>query len=284
MATHTTAESPNRLITEQEIATFRAQGAVLLKRLVSEDWLALMRQVAAEELAHGPDPADANYYDDGEEAGSAAVIDDIFMTNPKMWRFLTESPLAQVAAAAMGSPMARIYEDLLLYRAPVKSSPTPWHQDEPQWPVSGSHLSSIWFTLEPTTPSTGGLQFVAGSHPGPLYIPYMPAGRQDDLQTDMHYYTGGKLPDIEADPQRFPVHAFSTEPGDAILFHPRAVHAAWGNHPTRPRHSFTIRFLGQDVRWLPKASVYHDWLKAIDLPEGAPVEHERFPQLWPVAA
>lgn len=271
-----------RILSNEQITTFQSEGAVLVPGLLSNSWLSIMSEVAEEAKAAAAD--NANYYgDQGEDEQSTLVADDIFMTNPKMRRFLEDSPIAQVAAEGMGSTRAQIYEDLLLYKAST-SSPSPWHQDEPQWPVIGAHMSSIWFSIEATSPETGALQFVAGSHKGPLYIPYVPSDREADRDADMQFFTGGALPDVAADTARFPIRSFSTAPGDVILFHPRTIHAAFGNAQGRPRRTFTVRFLGDDVRWQPKRSVYHDWLKTIDLPAGAPVEHERFPQFWPANA
>jgi hypothetical protein len=58
------------------------------------------------------------------------------------------------------------------------------------------------------------------------------------------------------------------------------VHSAYGSAPAHPRRTFSVRFLGDDVRWLPKKSVFHDWLKQIPLSEGDCIDGERFPLLW----
>lgn len=264
------------VISKEQIAAFREDGAVLIKGLLDDRWLAQMAGVA-ERAREASDAEHAGMADEVDR--STLVIDDLFMADPEMRHFLEHSPVAGLAGVAMQSRFVRIYEDLLLYKSAV-SMPTSWHQDEPQWPVTGPQLSSVWFSLEATTPETGSLQFVAGSHKGPLYIPYLPPDRQDDLEADMHFFTGGAMPDIDADPKRYQVIRFATEPGDAILFHPRTVHAAFGNHSARPRRTFTIRFMGEKVRWLPKKTAYHDWLRAIDLPEGSEPDHDRFPIFW----
>jgi hypothetical protein len=85
-------------------------------------------------------------------------------------------------------------------------------------------------------------------------------------------------------PQQFGVASFDAMPGDVVFFHPRALHAALGSAPTHPRRTFSVRFLGDDVRWLPKRSVFHDWLKDIPLHKGEAMRADRFPQLWPPAA
>jgi ectoine hydroxylase-related dioxygenase (phytanoyl-CoA dioxygenase family) len=199
-----------------------------------------------------------------------------------MRRFLFQSPIAAAAAQVLQSSKVQIYEDLLIFKAAGDAPPTPWHQDEPQWPLQGRQMCSVWLCLESVKLSTGALRFVTGSHRGPLYVPYVPAAQREQLAHDMHHFTGGPLPDVDADPKLFPVVSFDTEPGDVVIFHPRVVHAAFGGDPTRPRRTFSIRFLGDDVRWLTKKSVFHSWQSQITLADGDAVYGDRFPQVWPV--
>jgi ectoine hydroxylase-related dioxygenase (phytanoyl-CoA dioxygenase family) len=196
-------------------------------------------------------------------------------------RFISAPPLAAAAAAVIAATKVNLYEDLLIYKAAGTSGPTPWHQDEPQWPVTGTQMASIWLCLEAVTPETGALRFVAGSHRGPLSEPYAPAAQRAGVEADRAYFTGGRLPDIDSAPERFPVISFATEPGDVIAFHPRIVHGAYGNATDRPRRTFSIRFLGDDVRWQSKASVVLPWLAEIGLGNGETISGERFPQVWP---
>jgi ectoine hydroxylase-related dioxygenase (phytanoyl-CoA dioxygenase family) len=274
-------DASHRLIAPDDLAAYRRDGAVLLKGVIDARWLDILAGVAEQMRDLAADNTD--YYGDDPDSDRQTVVkDDMWRESPAMMRLLHDSPLARIAADAMGSSHARIYEDLLIYKQ-SGAGPTPWHQDEPQWPVTGEHKTSLWITLEATTPETGSLRFIAGSHAGPLYTPYVPDERLADVEQDMAFFTGGPLPDVEADPAKYRQLTFVSEPGDAILFHPRTIHAAMGSDPSRPRRTFSIRFLGDDIRWQPKASAYHQWLRDIDLSPGAPLEHERFPKVWPRA-
>jgi ectoine hydroxylase-related dioxygenase (phytanoyl-CoA dioxygenase family) len=75
------------------------------------------------------------------------------------------------------------------------------------------------------------------------------------------------------------VFGFATEPGDAVVFHPRALHAALGAAPDRPRRTFTIRLAGDDIRWRPRSSYYHPWMSELGLERGEPLDHPWFPVL-----
>jgi ectoine hydroxylase-related dioxygenase (phytanoyl-CoA dioxygenase family) len=275
-------------ITPADIKSFADSGALHVRRLLSSHWMDQLRGVFDELKSSAYDLS--SYYDDGaaKEAmparpapKSSLVKDDNWMTNDVMRRFLFESPIAAAAAQVLESGKVQIYEDLLIFKAAGAAPPTPWHQDEPQWPLKGRQMCSVWLCLESVKRDTGALRFVAGSHRGPLYVPYVPSTHRAKLAEDMHYFTGGPLPDVDADPERFPVVSFDTEPGDVVIFHPRALHAAFGGEPKRARRTFSIRFLGDDVRWLTKKSVFHPWLSQITLVEGDAVSGERFPQVWP---
>jgi len=275
-------------ITPADIQTFNDNGAVHIRGLLGCDWMDLLRGVFEELKASAYDLS--NYYDDdhtaqnkatGQAPGTSLVKDDNWITSDVMRSFLFESPVAAAAARVLQSSKVNIYEDLLIFKGPGAAPPTPWHQDEPQWPLQGMLMCSVWLCLESVKRDTGALRFVAGSHRGPLYVPHVPAAQREKLAQDMHYFTGGPLPNVDADPTRFRIVSFDTEPGDVVIFHPRSLHAAFGSDRTRPRRTFSIRFLGDDVRWLTKKSVFHSWLSQITLADGDAISGERFPLIWP---
>jgi ectoine hydroxylase-related dioxygenase (phytanoyl-CoA dioxygenase family) len=161
----------------------------------------------------------------------------------------------------MRSRTARLYEDLLLYREAGAEASSSWHRDATYWPLRGHQLSSVWFSLESVTRETGGMRFVAASHLDP-----------DEVAT-------APFPDVDADP-RLRVIVIETEPGDAILFHPRILHTAYGSAPDRPRRTFTIRFTGDDVRWRPRRAFFHPWMSDCGLQKGDVLDHPGFPLVW----
>ncbi len=273
-----------RAVQSSDVQALERDGAVCVRGLLDPKWLSCAAARFDSLKMDGQDFS-AMYDDPGTSRRSAPgqtiVRDDCWTADPKFLEFLVESPLACAAATLLQSERINLYEDLLIYKAAGAEQPTPWHQDEPQWPVSGRQMASGWFCLNPVTPESGALRFAIGTHRGPLYRPFVTPDRREDLAQDDRFFDGGALPDVAADPSRFPVQTFSVEPGDVIFFHPRVLHAALGSAPEWPRRTFSIRFLGDDVRWLPKRSVFHDWLKEIVLAEGARIQGPRFPVLWP---
>jgi ectoine hydroxylase-related dioxygenase (phytanoyl-CoA dioxygenase family) len=281
------AEFPHEAyaVTAEQVQSLARDGAVCVRALLSQDWRDRLSILFEQLKDQGTDLS--SYYGDAESGapgagrGQTVVRNDCWRLNPEFLRFLQASPLAASAAALLNSRQVRLFEDLLIYKSPGAEQSTPWHQDEPQWPVSGRQMVSGWFCLDAVTTNTGALRFILGSHRGPLYRPVVPPDRHADAVADAGYFDGGALPDVDADPKRFPIRAFDVTPGDVVFFHPRVLHGAFGSAPTHPRRTFSVRFLGDDVRWLPKRSVFHDWMKEIPLGEGDIVSGERFPLLWP---
>jgi len=238
---------------------FAADGAVRVPGLFDAAWLDVLRQVADEILDGTTDPTDRL---SGAAEAPARSADGIWRDRPDFARVLRRSPLADVAAEALGSSSIALYEDLFLYTEPAQEG-APWHRDAPHWPLMGEQLAAVWFSLEPVPLDAGALHFVAGSHHDDREVvagEAMTMGRDDDA--------GGRK-----------ILAFATEPGDAIVFHPRILHAAKGAAPDRPRRTFTIRFAGDDIRWRPRSSYFHPWMQEAGLERGDRLDHPWFPVL-----
>ena len=266
---------------------FERDGAVCVRGLIDESWLRQLAEAFEELKRQGRDLS--AYYGDADSGKPAAgrgqtiVCDDCWRLSGPFLRFIRESPLAPWAAAILASERIRLYEDLLIFKSAGAEQPTPWHQDEPQWPLVGRQMASAWFCLDPVTSDTGALRFALGTHRGPLYRPVVPPERAADVAADAHHFDGGQLPVVDSPGSGFRIRLFDAEPSDVVFFHPRLLHAALGSAPTYARRTFSVRMVGDDVRWCSKRSVFHDWLKAIALADGAPIQGERFPLLRPAA-
>ena len=237
------------------VETFEKDGAVAVPGLFDLEWIRLLRDAMPEILQRSYDPAERM----GVTPGRTIQCDGMWRDSEVFRRFLFESPIGDVAAAVTRSRTVRLYEDLLLYRDAGADGSSSWHRDATYWPLTGRQLSSVWFSLEPVTRDTGGMRFVAGSHLDP-----------DEVAT-------APQPDIDADPEQYPVISIEAEPGDAIVFHPRILHTAYGSAPDRPRRTFTIRFTGDDIRWRPRRAWFHPWMSDCGLQKGDALDHPGFP-------
>lgn len=263
---------------EATIQAYESVGACIVRDLISPEWIAGLRACYDDWAKAAAAPyADHDKFQD-KSARRITVRDGMWRDDDRFRAFLFDSPIARAAAAVMRSGTAQLYEDLLLTEQAGVQTPLSWHQDEPTWPVSGRQLSSVWFSLEDVGPRTGAMRFVRGTHLGPLYHPKsIPL---EDAGDDARYWTGGAIPDLDADEDRFTFVLTDARPGDAIIFHPRAFHSAHGSSDDHARRSFSIRFFGDDVRWVPKNHLYHGWMRDLGLKEGDRIVTERLPVVW----
>jgi ectoine hydroxylase-related dioxygenase (phytanoyl-CoA dioxygenase family) len=236
---------------------FETDGAVGIRGLVADEWIEALRNAMPEILEDTYDPSARMTGAPGQKVLSR---DGIWRGCETFARFLFHSGIGEVAANAMRSSTARLYEDLLLYKEAGADGASGWHRDSPHWPMSGQQMCSVWLSLESVTSETGAMKFIAGSH-------------LDDDEVAKAASLG--VNDSELDPSR--VITIEAEPGDAVVFHPRALHTAYGSAPDRPRRTFTLRFMGDDVRWRPRRSIFHPWMRECGLQKGDVLDHPWFP-------
>lgn len=189
----------------------------------------------------------------------------------------TRIPLA--ARVALGRPDIRLLYDHIFIKRPASPVPSAWHHDGPYLPTSGGALCSVWVPTDPVETSTGGLEFVAGSHQWPYEFraetPYISQGSD----------TGGlvALPDIEELRSTGAIVSAALDPGDAWVFDTRTIHGGSANtSPTMPRSALATRWFTPDVVYAPRPY-------SIDLPGhesltiGGPLDTDDFPVPFPVS-
>lgn len=251
------------MIDEGTIEAFEGDGAVVVRGLLDSHWIESLRDAMPMILERSYDPLARTRVPQRDGPKPQLVQSDGMWRDCEPFRrFLFESPIGLVAATTLRSAGVRLYEDLLLFRdAGLENGAPGWHRDAPYWPVTGRQLLNVWFSLETVTAESGAVRILAGSH----------LDRDEDAKATLAL-------DAEPDPDR--VLVFEAEPGDVVLFHPRALHSGYGSAPDRPRRTFTIRFMGDDVRWRARQAFFHEWMRDCGLQEGDPLDHAEFPLVW----
>jgi hypothetical protein len=296
------AHRPNREITEQEIEAFHRDGAVLLKDVLSKDWVDLVRE-GTDEAIERPDVM-------SENLGSLRVDQFPAAKSAALRRIVEASPIPEIVGRALRSPV-RFYMDQLFYKPKGLFPPTPWHQDTCYYNLGGHDLIRAWVSPD-RVPRNVSLEVVRGSHLwNTTYSPL--AGRDPEADSDAramledatpgvpmlgvesyddwNYFSGVRdaalpsVPDIEANRDSFDILGWDYEPGDVILFHGHILHAARGDvvSPT-PRRAHASLWAGNDVHYLHRiGQVIPDprALYAYKPKSGQPLSD--FPDAFPVA-
>jgi ectoine hydroxylase-related dioxygenase (phytanoyl-CoA dioxygenase family) len=126
---------------------------------------------------------------------------------------------------------------------------TPWHQDLSYLCVEGDDLAVVWITFD-AVPADESLEFVRGSHRGPLHngFSYDPRELAED-ETSPLFKHGDlpRLPPIERARGDYDIVSFAITPGDLVIFHPGMLHGGAPVTQSRQRRTLSLRFFGADA-------------------------------------
>ena len=293
---------PLRLITKEEIEAFHRDGAILLKNVISSDWVDLPRE-GTDAAIEQPDVM-------SENLGTLRVDQFPAAKASALRRLVEESPLAQIVGRTLESAV-RFYMDQLFFKPKGRFLPTPWHQDTCYYNLAGNDLIRAWVSPD-RVPRAVSLEVVRGSH---LWnVTYSPlAGRdpnQDsdaraviekarpgermlgvDAFEDWNYFSGVRddrlpaVPDIEAHRDSYDILGWDYEPGDVILFHGHILHAAGGDVVSEiPRRAHASLWAGDDVRYLHRVGqIIPDPRALYDYEPRSGQSLAEFPEVFPVA-
>lgn len=265
-------------ISDGTVERFQRDGAVVLRRAFSPDWIGRLAQGIERNLML-PGPMARHYTEEGEPGRFFGDYCN-WQRIPQYRYFITRSPAAAMAARLMGSTRAQFFHEHVLVKEPGTEEPTPWHHDLPYYCVDGDDTVSFWTPMD-AVPEEVCPKFVAGSHRwGKLFYPRM------FKDGDTYSYNGGgyePVPDIDAEPDSYEILGWSLEPGDALAFNFKTLHNAPPNPGPGRRRGFAHRWLGDDVRYCerPGKSSPPFPEMGVDLKPGDRMREDWFPVLWP---
>jgi ectoine hydroxylase-related dioxygenase (phytanoyl-CoA dioxygenase family) len=187
---------PNTSLTDQQIASYRADGYLVIENFLTPAELATWRErvdaAVAKRTGKTPGQLAGNKLFDSDPDGfvegrpNAADLEDnsqgspsyyasVFTQTLQLW--MDDAPMAELmvspaigkmAAELAGVRGIRIWHDQALIKEPW-ANPTGWHLDNPYWSFDDSHgphggTLSLWVALDDATPENGCMHFVRGSH------------------------------------------------------------------------------------------------------------------------
>lgn len=219
--------------------TFSRDGVVCVRGALDQSEMELAEQAFEWTLNH-PGPGARQVF-----AGTpGAFYQDHANPNafPAYRSLLLDTVLPDLVAAVLGSERLWLLYEQIWLKEGGEARSTPWHQDLSYVPMAGDHVATVWLNLDPV-PGDLALEFVRGSHRGPLFNPT--AFDADEPRAAM--FAEGvwpALPDIDAARAAWPIVSWAIEPGDVIIFHMGTLH---GGAPTARggrRRTVSLRFFG----------------------------------------
>ncbi len=223
-------------ISEQQRVDFARDGALVLPALIDGDQLENTR-LAVDRALHRSE----NYF-----RRLRAWEDD-----PKLRQLCIDSHLPAVVAGLLDTARVNLFYDQVFTKEPGTAVPTPWHNDQPYWPVRGADVMTLWLALDDIRMDSGPLEFIAGSHRWNRW--FQPFIAANDGSAEHEYAAEAyfePLPDFEAERDQHKILCWELQAGDAIAFHALSVHSAKANvSATRRRRGYALRYTGADATY-----------------------------------
>lgn len=272
------AERASMLVTDEVIQRFERDGCICIRGMFTPGEIDLIAGGIEENLANpGPYASTASRSDD-----SGLFFEDFRNWDriPAYREIVYGSVAGAVAARLLRSRQVRLHHDHLLVKEPLTRQDTPWHQDQPYYNIDGRQNISMWIPVDPV-PTASTLRLAAGTHSGEWFLP------RSFMSEDAKWFPSGTfrdVPDVDGNPDRYPVRQWAIEPGDVVLFHMLTLHGAGGS--TSRRRVLSLRFVGDDIRHAPRPWRTSPPFPELEdeLPAGAPLSHNLFPIVWDVGS
>ena len=269
---------PGYQVPEAAIAQLEHDGVVCLRGLLDDSTVSQLREEA--DFAVAKPSAHARFVNKGTDDPTFYYEFNLWRRHPKLREVVFDSHLPDIAASLMRSQTVTLYYTNTFVKDPgARDKVTPWHEDASYSRFVGDNVINLNVSFD-HMPAETTLKFKQRSHRrgGPLSI-------GPTFEPGVEY--GEAMPEQVAMPSQAELDAtfrtiyWPVNPGDALVFYQRTVHAGPGNTlPTR-RHSTAFNFGGDGV-------VYDGRDGFIDSPDvdpalehGEPPAGDVFPLLRP---
>ena len=254
-------------------AVFAQRGAVVVPGLLDRDWCARLH-TAVERCQASP----SQFYGVLSPPGEPKVDSDLFrwFDDPDIAEVTHSGPLPALGAELCGAEAAVLIEDQWFCSEPSAASRSPWHQDHPYYNLDRP-FATVWVTLDDVS-ADAALRVVERSHAAG--VTYAPIEFSSSTTTIGGASELAPVPDVDSDPERFPVTTWDLKAGDAVAIDSRMLHATGVREVAdRPFRRLSTRYAHPDTRYLDlgeQAAVFWRMLPH-GLQTGDPVASEVFP-------
>lgn len=234
----------HRSLKPEEIAHFHGRGYLAIADFTWPADLAGIRQTLLALYArfdrlprrHAVDLGDVAFHPGPPQI---AEINWTLELAPALRRTRTFARCLSVAEQLLGCPVRPTGYDHAILKPPHNGRSTPWHQDQ-AYAGEGRPLVSVhlWIPLQAVTADMGCMQFIPGSHLGPLLPHHRPDGRAHSMEA------AGVDPALAV--------ACPLPLGGATVHLARTLHHTGPNSSDEPRLAWSIEF----APWLRRRSAW----------------------------
>ena len=185
------------------------------------------------------------------------------------------SPAAEIVAEATSSRSSQIFHEHIFLKETGTHKETPWHQDMPYYCIEGNNTGSFWIPLDEVD-KKNNIQLIMGSHKWSKLV------RPTKWSNDKPWYKDNfefmDLPKFDEFKKDILIPDLNL--GDAVLFNFKIVHGSSGNKTSKSRRAFSMRFIGDDVRYIERGGPTSPPFNGINLKSGDYMREDWFPRVF----
>ena len=263
-------------VPELAITQLEKDGVVCLRNVLDLKTVNALRAEADSAVAN---PSEHARFVSAEKSGKIFYYEfNLWRRHPIVRSVTFDSHIVDVAAKLMRSELVTLYYTNTFVKDPgTDTKVTPWHEDASYSRFVGKNVINMNISFD-YMPSETTLKFKQGSHKrddplsiGPTFIPGVEYS--DAMPNQVSMPSQGELD------ERFDTLYWEVNPGDALVFYQRTIHAGPGNTlPTR-RHSTAFNFAGDGVTYDAREGFIDSPDIDPDLQHGDPPAGRVFPKL-----
>jgi len=142
-------------------------------------------------------------------AGRFVSSFNMWESRPLLAEFTRTSRLPELAADLMGADKINLLFDQSFVKEPGTVDATPWHSDQPYWPILGKQVITIWIALDRVTKDSGAVEFVAGSNTWDRWFQASSFSGENELSRNERFE---EMPDIDANRDRYDIVSWDLDP------------------------------------------------------------------------
>jgi ectoine hydroxylase-related dioxygenase (phytanoyl-CoA dioxygenase family) len=263
-------------ISEKQRRAYQDDGVIVLRGVIDTTWQERLAEAIEKDIA---DPGPYYHgYETSDNVGKFHGNLRIWQNDPCFRDYCLSSVLPDLAQQFFQSQRINLLYDQLFVKEPGTVNPTPWHNDQPFWPIRGSQVISFWMSLDQVTQDSGALNFVKGSHKWNRWFQPEAFGENSTKYEQNPDYE--PMPDIDANLEDYDIVSWDLDPGDVYVFHGLIVHGSGGNFlQDRRRRGYTVRYTGDDVSYDTRPGTAAA-IRDINLKDGDPLVKPNFPIIF----
>ena len=216
-------------LTTSQKAFFAEEGYLVINNLLGPEEVKYYAKVYEDFLDNRINASKYRSDLSGSEKSSTEKITQI-MVPSKVWPELLEKPIhtrtTNIAKQLLGDDMALDF-DMLINKAPLTDTKTPWHQDAAYWiDLPDKRAVSCWVAIDKAFKENGCMWYVPKSHLLPLQ-PHKQTGNKGALQCE-----GSELDAV----------CIELDPGSCVLHQGGTLHYSRGNTTNSHRKALITNY------------------------------------------